>query len=65
MRPILKTKKLIYQSKANLDVKIVFSNIIYFIGQEIRKMLEEVCVGTNIPHSIPWSMIYLLFKIHL
>ena len=41
MRSIFETKMLIYQSKANLDVKILFGNIIYLIDPEIRKMLDR------------------------
>ena len=45
MRPIFKTKMLIYHSKANLDVKILFGIITYLIDPEIRKMLESSLYG--------------------
>ena len=37
--PIFKTGMLIYQSKANLDEKILFVKISYHLDPEIRKML--------------------------
>ena len=43
---------LIYQSRANLDVKISFGITSHLIEQKIRKMLERVFMGTKIPHSI-------------
>ena len=52
MQPIFETKMLIYQSKANLDVKTLFGNITHPIDPEITKMLERVCMGIKIPHSI-------------
>ena len=48
IRLIFKTKMLIYQSKVNLDVKILFDNIIHHIDLEMRKGF----MGTKIPHSI-------------
>ena len=54
IRPIAKTKIPVYQSKANLDVKILFGYIIRLIDPELRIMLDrkEVCMGTKIPHFI-------------
>ena len=49
MQSIFKTKMLIYLSKANLDVKIMFGNIIHLIDPEIRKRAP---MGTKIPHAI-------------
>ena len=40
MRPIFKNRMLIYQSKADLDVKILFGKITHLVDPEIRKMLE-------------------------
>ena len=36
---IFKTETLIYQSKANLDVKMTFDKITHYLDPEIRKML--------------------------
>ena len=43
-----KTKMLIYQSKANLDEKILFGKITHYLDPEIRKMLEGACLGSRI-----------------
>ena len=58
MRPILKTRMLIYQSKAYLDEKILFGKINLHLDPEIRKMLANL--GTRFPHSI---LIYDLLAI--
>ena len=42
MRPIFKTEMLIYQSKAKLDVKILFGKITHHLDPEIMKMLKRV-----------------------
>ena len=54
MGPIFKTKMLIYQSKANLNVKILFGKITHYLDPEIRKVLVLVNgkFGNEIPHSI-------------
>ena len=52
MRPIFETEMLIHQSKANLNVKILFSNNTHLIDPEIRKCWKTVCLGTKIPLSI-------------
>ena len=52
MRPILKIEMLIYQSKANLDEKILFGKVTHHLEAEIRKMLVMASVGTRGPHSI-------------
>ena len=52
MRPIFKTKWLIFHSKANLDVKNLFGNATHLIDPEIRKMLERGLYGNQGPHSI-------------
>ena len=41
MRPIFENKMLIYQSKANLDVKIPYVNITHLIDSEMGLMLER------------------------
>ena len=46
MRPIFKTKLLIYQSKANFDVKM-FDDTTNLIDLEIRKMLERGLNGNQ------------------
>ena len=35
---MFKTKMLIFQSKANLDVRILFGNITHLIGPEIKPL---------------------------
>ena len=52
MRLIFKTEMLIYQSKANLDEKILFSKITHHSDPEIRKMLVNGMFGNKAPHSI-------------
>ena len=47
MRPIFKTKMLIYQSKAKLDENTMFGNITHHLNQEIRKMLVRGMFGNN------------------
>ena len=42
----------IYQSKANLDEKILFGNIPHLTSPEIRKMLVKGMFETTVPHSI-------------
>ena len=47
MRPIFKTEMLIYQSKANLDEKILFGKITHHLDPEIRKMLVNGKFGNE------------------
>ena len=47
MRPIVETSMLIYQSKANLDVKILFGKIKQLQDPEIMKMLETGLFGNH------------------
>ena len=47
MRPIFKTEMIIYQSKANLDEKILFGKIIYLLDPESRKMLVRNMSGND------------------
>ena len=42
---IFKTNMLTYQSKVNLDEKILFGKINHQSDPEIRKMLEGACFG--------------------
>ena len=42
---IFKTNMLTYQSKANLDEKILLCKITHHLDPEIRKMLEGACFG--------------------
>ena len=44
--------KLIYLSKANLDVKILGGKIIHLSDPKLRKMLERIFIGRRIPQSI-------------
>ena len=48
MRPIFKTKVFIYESKVNLDEKILFGSIPHLTDQEIRKMLVKGMFGNKI-----------------
>ena len=41
MWPLFQTKLLIFQSKANLDEKILFGKITHHVVQEITKMLAR------------------------
>ena len=52
MRLTFETIMLIYQSKANLDEKILFGNIFHLVNSEIMEMLEKDLFGNKIPHSI-------------
>ena len=45
MWPIFDTKMLIYQSKTNLDEKILFGKITHPFDPEIRKMLVKGIFG--------------------
>ena len=47
MRPILQTEMLIYQSKANLDEKILFGRITHHLDPEIREMLVNGNFGSE------------------
>ena len=55
MGPIFKTKVLIYQSKVNLDEKILFGSIPHLRDPEIRKMLVKGMFGNkdSLFHSGP------------
>ena len=60
---LLKNKILIYQSKANLDMKILFGKITHLIDPKIRKTLERSLYGNQNPYSIlVRSMIYSLLQ---
>ena len=41
-----------YQSKVNLDEKILFGSIPHLTDPEIRKMLVKGMFGNKIPHSL-------------
>ena len=47
MRPISRTEMLIYQSKANLDEKILFGKITRHLNVDIRKMLVKDMFGNE------------------
>ena len=47
MSPKFKTRMFMYQSKANLDEKILLGNIPYLIDPEIRKMLVNGKFGNK------------------
>ena len=42
---IFKTSILTYQSKVNIDVKILFGKVTHHLDPEIWKMLEGACFG--------------------
>ena len=65
MRPIFKTKMLIYHSKANLDEIILFGNITHHIDPKIRKMPVRGLYGNRKFHIPFWSMIYVAPKFTL
>ena len=44
---IFETNTSTYQSKADLDVNILFGNIIHLIEPEIRKILEKCFFGNQ------------------
>ena len=52
MRPIFKTDWFIYQSKVNLDEKILFGSIPHLTDPEIRKMLVKGLFGNYNSTSI-------------
>ena len=60
MRPIFKTEMLIYQSKANLDEKILFFKIAHQLDSEIKKTLVSCMFGNKNStfHSDPWFTFY-------
>ena len=41
MQPIFKTEMSVYQSKDNLDVKVLFGRIAHHLDPEIRKMFAK------------------------
>ena len=65
MWPIFKTKMLIYQSKANLDEKILFVNTTHFWDPTIRKMPARGLYGNQKFHVPFWSIIYEALKFTL
>ena len=62
MRPIFKTKMLVYQSKADFDEKILFGRIIHILRPKIEKCLSRACIGTRGPCSI---LVNILFAIEI
>ena len=62
---IFKTELLIYQSKANLDEKILFGKITKHLDLEISKMPVRGLYGNRIFHVPFWSMIYVALKLIL
>ena len=47
MRPIFKTKMLIYHSVANLDEKILFGKITHHLGPEMGEMMVKGKFGNK------------------
>ena len=62
MGPTFKTELLIYQSKANLDEKILFDKITHHLDPEIRKMPVRRSYWNRIFHVPFWSMIHVALK---
>ena len=58
----IQTESLIYESKANLDEKILFGKITYIKGPTISKMPLRGLCGNREFHIPFWSMIDLAFK---
>ena len=65
MRPIFKTEMLIYQSKANLDEKILFGKSLILKTPKISKMSVAGFYGNPKLHVPFWSMIYDAMKFTL
>ena len=62
MWQIFKTKMFIFQSKANLDEKILFGKITHLCDPTIRKMPVRGLHG-NGKFQVPfWPMIYVALK---
>ena len=51
MRMVLKTAMFVYQSKPNLDVKVVFGKITHHFRPIVRKMLLKSSMGTRMSSS--------------
>ena len=62
MRPMFKTKLLIYHSKAKLDVKILLGKITKLYDPKIRKNVSKGQEWEREVHVPFWSMICLLLK---
>ena len=58
----IQTEMFIYQSKVNLDEKILFGSIPHLTDPEIRKMVVKGMFWEQKFHIPFWSMIYLLLK---
>ena len=53
MQPMFKVEMFIYQSKANLNVKVLFGEITHHLGPEMRKKcVRRVCMRRRSPSSI-------------
>ena len=63
MRPIVKTKILIFQLNANLDGKSLFGKITHHLDPDMRKMLEGGMSGNGIPYSDLVHHFYLLLQL--
>ena len=65
MGPIFKIELLIYQSKANLDEKILIDKITHHLDLELNKILVGGLYWNRIFHVPFWSMIYVALKFTL
>ena len=61
MTAIFKTDMLIYQSKANLDDKTLFSKITHHLDPDIRKMLVRGMSGNELVHDLLVIEVKILF----
>ena len=63
VRPIFKTKLLIYQSKDNLDAEILFGKIAYGLDPEIREILVKLHIWEQGFLIQFWSIVSLRLKL--
>ena len=63
MLPIFKNKMLIYQSKANLDEKILFGKITRLEDLTITKISVRGLYGNQEFHVLFWFRIYVALKL--
>ena len=53
MKPIFKTEVLMYQSKVNLEEKILFVNVPHLIDPETRACLQQKIPYSILVHDLP------------
>ena len=62
---MFKTEMLMYQSKANLDVKFLFGKITHLSDPKIRRMPLRSLYENQEFHVPFWSMLHLALKFEL